>query len=250
MSWRLGPFKSNDCDPWNGTRDKTCFYRWEKDPAWRKHRQNVGTIHIEALGKVVFFIPEERDVQWFLNATQAMIKKIDKEAAERRIQHWLSKMKRVLNRRSSTKEVSKDWKALSNFIKKGRAPPITAVVVADQENQVEGVESVQKTYAVETNEILQQIEKKWEPVFNRPKEANCEEFLGRFRNYVEIQQCTIPELTGKDLKNKAKEISLTRSVAMCGWRTVEIKALPEKDRGKSDLARNSSSGCHDVHSEG
>ena len=42
----------------------------------------------------------------------------------------------------------------------------------DQENQDEGVESLQKTYAVETNEILQQIEKKWEPVFNRPEEAS------------------------------------------------------------------------------
>ena len=173
-------------------------------------------------------IPEERDINWFLNATQAMIKKIDKEAAERRIQNWLSKMKRVLNRRSSTKEVSKDWKVLSNFVKKGRAPPITAVLVEDQENQGEGVESVQKTYAVSTNEILQQIEKKWEPVFDRPKEASFEEFLERFRDYVQIQHCTILELTGKDLKNKAKEISLTRSVAMCGWRTAEIKTLPEE----------------------
>ena len=173
-------------------------------------------------------IPEERDIQWFLNATQAMIKKIDKDAAERKIQNWLSKMKRVLNRRSGAKEVSKDWKALSNFIKKGRTPPITAVLVEDQENQGEGVESVQKTYAVETNEILQQIEKKWEPVFNRPKEASFQEFLERFRNYVQVQQCTIPELTGKDLKNKAKEFSLTRSVAMCGRRTAEIKTLPDE----------------------
>ena len=90
------------------------------------------------------------------------------------------------------------------------------------------MESAQKTYAAETNEILQQIEKKWEPVFNRPKEASFEEFLERFRNYVQVQQCTIPEVTGKDLKNKAKEISLSRSVAMCGWRTGEIKALPEE----------------------
>ena len=172
--------------------------------------------------------PAERDVQWFLNATQAMIKKIDKEAAERRIQNWLSKMKRVLNRKTSSKDASKDWKALSNFIKKGRAPPITAVLVSDQENQIEGVESQQKTYAVETNKILQQIEAKWEPVFNRAKEASFDEFLARFRNYVKIQQCTIPELTGRDLKRKAKEISSMRSVAMCGWRTQEIKALPEE----------------------
>ena len=119
-------------------------------------------------------------------------------------------MKRVLNRRSSSKGVSKDWKALSNFIKKGRAPPITAVLASDQGNHIEGVESVQKTYAVETNEILQQIEQKWEPVFNRPKEASFEEFLERCRNYVQIQQCTIPELTGKDLKSKgnfAHEVS-------------------------------------------
>ena len=94
-------------------------------------------------------------------------KKIDKEAAERRIQNWLSKMKRVLNRKTSSKDVSKDWKALSNFIKKGRAPPITAVLVSDQENQIEGLESAQKTHVVETNEISQQIEAKWEPVFNR-----------------------------------------------------------------------------------
>ena len=50
---------------------------------------------------------------------------------------------------------------------------------------------MQKTYAVEKNEILQQIEAKWEPVFNRPKEASFDEFLARFRNYVTIQQCTI-----------------------------------------------------------
>ena len=85
-----------------------------------------------------------------------------------------------------------------------------------------------KKSAVETNDILQQIEKKWEPVFNRPKESNFDEFLARFRNYVKIQQCTIPELTGRDLKRKAKEISPFRSVAMCGWRTLEIKALPEE----------------------
>ena len=45
---------------------------------------------------------------------------------------------------------------------------------------------------------------------------------------MQIQQCTSPELTGKDLKNKSKEISLTRSVSMCGWRTAEIKTLPEE----------------------
>ena len=194
---------------------------------WTKIKKAIVNNRVPCQPVCKKMIPEERDVQWFLNATQAMIKKIDKEAAERRIQNWLSKMKRVLNRRSSAKEVSKDWRALSNF-KRGRAPPITAVLVADQENQGEGVESVQEAYADETNEILQQIEKKWEPVFNRPKEANFEEFLERFRNYVQIQQCTIPELTGKDLKNKAKEISLTRSVAMCGWRTAEIKTLPQE----------------------
>ena len=135
---------------------------------------------------------------------------------------------RVLNRKTSTKDASKDWKALSNFIKKGGAPPITAVLASNQDEQLEGVESAQKTYAVETNEILQQIEKKWEPVFNRPKEANFDEFLARFRDYVEVKQCEIPDLTGKDLKRKAKEISSMRSVAMCGWRTQEIKALPEE----------------------
>ena len=45
---------------------------------------------------------------------------------------------------------------------------------------------------------------------------------------MKIQQCTIPELTGRDLKRKAKEICPLRSVAMCGWKTLEIKALPEE----------------------
>ena len=149
---------------------------------WGKVKKAIekNRVPCQPLCKCLF--PAERDVQWFLNATQAMIKKIDKEAAERRIQNWLSKMKRVLSRKSSSKDVSKDWKALSNFIKKGRAPPITAVLASDQENQIEGVESAQKTYAVETNDILQQIEKKWEPVFNRPKESNFDEFLARFRS--------------------------------------------------------------------
>ena len=163
---------------------------------------------VNQLCKCLF--PAERDVQWFINATQAMIKKIDKEAAERRIQNWLSKMTRVLSRKSSSKDASTDWKALSNFIKKGRAPPITAVLVSDQETQIEGVEIVQKTYAVETNEILQQIEAKWELVFNRPKEASFDEFLARFRNYVKIQQCTIPELTGRDLKRSHVWMENTR----------------------------------------
>ena len=195
---------------------------------WSKIKKAIqkNRVPCQPLCKCLF--PTERDIQWFLNATQAMIKKIDKEAAERRIQNWLSEMKRVLNRKASSKDASKDWKALSNFIKNGRAPPITAVLASDQENQIEGVESAQRTYAVETNEILQQIEAKWEPVFNRPQEANFDEFLARFRNYVKIQQCTIPELTGRDSKRKAKEISSMRSVAMCGWRTQEIKALPEE----------------------
>ena len=66
------------------------------------------------------FIPTERDIQWFLNATQAMSKKIDKAAAERRIQIWSDKMKRVLNRKTKTTSASKDWKALSNsfFLKR------------------------------------------------------------------------------------------------------------------------------------
>ena len=153
---------------------------------WTKIKKAIVNNRVPCQPVCKKMVPEERDIQWFLNATQAMIKKIDKEAAERRIQNWLSKMKRVLNRRSGAKEVSKDWKALSNFVKKGRAPPITAVLVEDQENQSEGVKSIQKTYAVETNEILRQIEKKWEPVFNRPKEASFEEFLERFRNYVQI----------------------------------------------------------------
>ena len=98
----------------------------------------------------------------------------------------------------------------------------------NQEDQMEGVEAAQKTYAVETKEILQQIEAKWEPVFNRPKEASFDEFLARFRNYVKIRRCTMLELTGRDLKRKAKDTSSMRSVAMCAWRTQEIKALLEE----------------------
>ena len=45
---------------------------------------------------------------------------------------------------------------------------------------------------------------------------------------MKVKQYEIPELTGKDLKRKAKEISSMRSVAMCGWRSQEIKALPEE----------------------
>ena len=104
---------------------------------WTKIQRTIVNNRIPCQPVCKKMIPEERDVQWFLNVTQAMIEKIDKEAAERRIQNWLSKMKRVLNRRSSTKEVSKDWKALSNFIKQGRTPPITSVLVEDQENQGE-----------------------------------------------------------------------------------------------------------------
>ena len=123
---------------------------------WSKIKKAIqkNKLPCQPLCKCLF--PTERDIQWFLNATQAMIKKIDKDAAERRIQNWLSNMKRVLNRKTSSKDASKDWKALSNFIKKGRAPPITAVLVSDQDEQMEGVESAQKTNAVETNEILHQ----------------------------------------------------------------------------------------------
>ena len=32
--------------------------------------------------------PSEGDIQWFLNVTQAMLKKIDTKAAEKRIQCW------------------------------------------------------------------------------------------------------------------------------------------------------------------
>ena len=99
---------------------------------WNKIKKTIVNSRIPCQPLCQKMFPEERDVQWFLNATQAMIKKIDKEAAERRIQNWLSKMKRVLSRKSSSKDVSKDWKALSNFIKKGRAPPITAVLASDQ----------------------------------------------------------------------------------------------------------------------
>ena len=195
---------------------------------WNKIKKAIEKNRVECQPLCRCLFPKERDVQWFLNATQAMIKKIDKEAAERRIQNWLSEMERVFNRKTSSKDASKDWKALSNFIKKGRAPPITAGLAPNQDEQMEGMEAAHKTYAVETNEILQQIEKQWEPVFNRPQEANFDEFLARFRENVEVKQCEIPELTGRDLKRKAKEISSMRSVVMCGWRTQEIKVLPEE----------------------
>ena len=57
--------------------------------------------------------------------------------------------------------------------------------------------------------------------------TNFGDFLARFRDYVEVQQGEIPELFGKDLRRKAKGLSSMRSVAMCGWRSQEIKALPE-----------------------
>ena len=75
---------------------------------WSKVKKAIekNRVPCQPLCKCLF--PAERDVQWFLNATQAIIKKIDKEAAERRIQNLLSKMKRVLSRKSSYKDVSKD----------------------------------------------------------------------------------------------------------------------------------------------
>ena len=71
---------------------------------WSKIKKAIqkNRVPCQPLWKCLF--PAERDIQWFLNATQAMIKKIDKEAAERRIQNWLSKMKRVLNRKTSSKD--------------------------------------------------------------------------------------------------------------------------------------------------
>ena len=61
---------------------------------WNKIKKVIekNRVPCQPLCKCMF--PAERDVQWFLNATQAMIKKIDKEAAERRIQNWLSKTKK------------------------------------------------------------------------------------------------------------------------------------------------------------
>ena len=58
VSWMLGPFKSNDCDRWNRTRTQFffCFDSVEHDPAWGRTGKNVGTVCIEALGKVVCFL--------------------------------------------------------------------------------------------------------------------------------------------------------------------------------------------------
>ena len=92
-----------------------------------------------------------------------MIKNIDKEAAERRMQIWSDRMKRVVNSKTKATSASKDWKALSNFTKKGKAPPISSGLIPNREEQSGGVESTQEKYAVETEDILQQIEKQWEP---------------------------------------------------------------------------------------
>ena len=55
--WCLGPFRSDDSDPWNGTRGKNMFFlTFRTGPSVGKHRQNVGTVCIEALGKVVCFV--------------------------------------------------------------------------------------------------------------------------------------------------------------------------------------------------
>ena len=42
------------------------------------------------------------------------------------------------------------------------------------------------------------------------------------------RQCDIPKLAGKDLRRTAKGLLSMRSVAMCGWRSQEIKALSEE----------------------
>ena len=161
-----------------------------------------------------------------------MIQKIDTRAAKKRIQCWTERMKRVLNRRSNednknkNSSISQDWKPLTNFVKRGKAPPISAVLIPQRDEEAGGIDAVNRKYAVETSDILQQIEQQWEPISNREKEADFGDFLTRFRDHVEVQQCELPELTGGDLRRKAKELSSTRSVALCGWRTQEIKALP------------------------
>ena len=85
--------------------------------------------------------------------------KNDKDAAERRIQNWLGNMKRVLNRKRFPRTQAEIGRLSRISSKKGRAPPITAGLASNQDEQMEGVEASQKTYAVETTEILQQIEK-------------------------------------------------------------------------------------------
>ena len=111
-------------------------------------------------------------------------------------------------------------------MKRGKAPPISAVLIPQRNKEAGGIDAVNRKYAVETSDILQQIEQQWEPISNREKEADFGDFLTRFIDHVEVQQCELPEPTGGDLRRKAKELPSTRSVAMCGWRTQEIKALP------------------------
>ena len=52
---------------------------------WTKIKKAIVNNRVPCQPVCKKMIPEERDINWFLNATQAMIKKIDKEAAERRI---------------------------------------------------------------------------------------------------------------------------------------------------------------------
>ena len=149
---------------------------------WSKIKKAIETNRVPCHPLCKCMFPAERDVQWFFNATQAMIKKIDKEAAERRIQNWLSKMKRVLSRK--------------------QAPRMQAKIGRHSQIHQERKSSTDHCgcwYQIKkiTSKELNQLRK-------------------------------IPELTGRDLKRKAKEISSMRSVAMCGWRTQEIKALPEE----------------------
>ena len=167
---------------------------------WQKAKKAIQKNRVPCQPSCKSSFPTERDIQWFLNATQAMIKNIDKEAAERRIQIWSDRMKRFLNRKtkaasaSGTLELHQRRKIFSDLSR----------LIPNRQEQTGGVESTQKKYAVRRRNQLS------------------------FRDDVDVQQCEIPDLSGKDLRREAKGLSSMRSVAMCGWRSQETTALPEE----------------------
>ena len=111
-----------------------------------------------------------------------------KHRPEKRIQSWIERLKRVLNRRSyednknKKSSISQDWKALTDFVKKGRAPPISAVLIPQRDEESEGIEALNRKHAVETSDLLQHIEQQWGPIFNRKKRS------GLWRLFGEVQR--------------------------------------------------------------
>ena len=129
-----------------------------------------------------------------------------KDITYQRVRAWKTKLRESFKHKGSGREAFQ-------WLRGGYQPPVRAVKCNNG------------TIVTQPNQVLSEVQKSWQQLFNQSQLLPVEPLLDSL-NLQSVPPVEIPDITGQDLVDHIVKVKSSRAIAFDGWRVAEAQSMP------------------------